>query len=96
MPAAALRGRLLDLGQVARVRHETSPTLRAPVARALELLHRGRAVADVARDVGYSRRRLATLVQAEIGVAPKTWARLARLERGHDAAADQGQDGRHD
>ncbi len=125
VPAAALRGHLLDLGDVdpalrhlpeqlattdpverrahvvrelvrARARHETAPTLRAPVARALELLRRGATVADVARDVGYSRRHLATLLHAEIGVAPKTWARLARLERSHDAVRRQAVRGRLD
>ncbi|NYI47208.1 AraC-like DNA-binding protein [Nocardioides aromaticivorans] len=53
---------------------------RAEVARALALLTAGRRVAEVAHDVGYSRRRLGTLVRAECGLAPKELQRIARLE----------------
>jgi hypothetical protein len=41
------------------------------VGRALAGLTRGERVADVAEEVGYSRRRLGTLVKQETGLAPK-------------------------
>lgn len=53
---------------------------RAEVARALALLTTGARVAEVADDVGYSRRRLGTLVRAECGLAPKEFQRVARLQ----------------
>ena len=56
---------------------------RAEVGRALALLTRGTRVADVAQDVGYSRRRLSTLVREEVGVSPKQFQRLARFHHGH-------------
>lgn len=54
---------------------------RAEVGHALARLTRGARVADVAEEVGYSRRRLSTLVRDECGVTPKEYQRLARLER---------------
>lgn len=53
---------------------------RSEVARALALLTAGARVAEAAQDVGYSRRRLGTLVRAECGLAPKEFQRVARLE----------------
>ncbi|MFC5730963.1 MULTISPECIES: helix-turn-helix domain-containing protein [Nocardioides] len=53
---------------------------RAEVGRALGRLTRGARVADVADEVGYSRRRLTSLVRAECGLAPKDWQRIARFE----------------
>ncbi|HWJ11310.1 MAG TPA: AraC family transcriptional regulator [Nocardioides sp.] len=53
---------------------------RPEVARALTLLAAGRRVAEVADDVGFSRRRLGTLVRSECGLAPKEYQRIARLE----------------
>ncbi len=53
---------------------------RAEVARALALLAVGARVAEVADDVGYSRRRLGTLVRAECGLAPKEFQRVARVQ----------------
>ena len=53
---------------------------RAEVAHALALLTSGTAVAAVADEVGYSRRRLSTLVQGECGLAPKAFQRVARFE----------------
>lgn len=112
VPAAALAGQLLDLGDVdpaltdlpsrladatswpsrlaildhslrrALARHQ-APAPRAEVGRALALLTRGGRVADVAADVGYSRRRLGTLVRDEVGVSPKEFQRLARFHAGH-------------
>jgi AraC-like DNA-binding protein len=52
----------------------------AEVARALALLTAGRRVTEVAEDVGYSRRRLGTLVRTECGLAPKEYQRVARFE----------------
>ncbi|MDX6374718.1 MAG: hypothetical protein QOD98_3706, partial [Nocardioidaceae bacterium] len=53
---------------------------RSEVGRALAGLTRGERVADVAEDVGYSRRRLGTLVKQETGLAPKEYQRVARFE----------------
>jgi AraC-like DNA-binding protein len=72
---------------------------RAEVARALAGLTRGERVEAVAAEVGYSRRRLSTLVRQETGLAPKEYQRVARFEAsraviGHrplaDVAADCG------
>ena len=41
-------------------------------------------ITELAREVGWSRRHLAELFRAEIGVAPKTAARLIRFERACD------------
>lgn len=49
-------------------RHE-APGPRPEVGRALALLTRGASVSAVADQVGYSRRRLSTLVREEVGVA---------------------------
>lgn len=56
---------------------------RAEVGHAFRCLAAGMAVADVADEVGYSRRHLTALVRAEAGVSPKIYARLARFERSH-------------
>jgi AraC-like DNA-binding protein len=53
---------------------------RAEVGRALAALTRGDKVAAVADEVGYSRRRLSTLVRQETGLAPKEYQRVARFE----------------
>ena len=50
----------------------------------MALLTRGVPVAAAADDVGYSRRRLSTLVRDEVGLTPKTYQRLARFSRAHD------------
>lgn len=57
------------------------PAARAEVGRALARLTRGARVADVASDVGYSRRRLQDLVRAECGLTPKDFQRVARFAR---------------
>jgi len=63
----------------------------APVVRAWRLLVEsgGRApIRDVAAAVGYSDRRLATLFRTEIGLTPKTAARVIRFDRArHDLQA---------
>lgn len=56
---------------------------RPEVGRALAMLTRGVSVADVADDVGYSRRRLHTLVRDEVGVPPKVYQRLSRFAGAH-------------
>jgi AraC-like DNA-binding protein len=53
---------------------------RAEVGRALAGLTRGETVAAVADEVGYSRRRLSTLVKQECGLGPKEYQRVARFE----------------
>ena len=53
---------------------------RAEVGRALAGLTRGERVGEVADEVGYSRRRLGTLVREETGLAPKEYQRVARFE----------------
>ena len=53
---------------------------RAEVGRALAGLTRGERVGEVADEVGYSRRRLTTLVRLETGLAPKEYQRVARFE----------------
>ena len=68
---------------VALHRHD-APGPRAEVGRALALLTRGARVAAVAAEVGYSRRRLSTLVRDEVGVTPQDFHRLGRFERSHD------------
>lgn len=52
----------------------------AEVGRALACLTRGHSVAEVADEVGYSRRRLSTLVKEECGLGPKEYQRVARFE----------------
>jgi AraC-like DNA-binding protein len=66
----------------ALARREPSP-LRPEVGRAMALLTRGAPVADAAEEVGYSRRRLSTLVRDEVGVTPKDYQRLARFATAH-------------
>ena len=64
---------------VALARHgATAP--RAEVGRALARLTGGRSVSEVAQEVGYSRRRLTTLVRAETGLGSKEYQRVARFE----------------
>ena len=54
--------------------------VRDEVGRALARLTRGARVGEVAVEVGYSRRRLSTLVRDECGVTPKEYQRLARFQ----------------
>lgn len=61
---------------------------RTEIGWALDRLTRGDAVGDVAAEVGFSRRRLSTLVRDETGVSPKQWSRLARFERSKDLIVD--------
>ena len=58
-----------------------APEPRAEVGRALARLTRGATVQTVADEVGYSRRRLSTVVREECGVTPKEYQRIARFSR---------------
>ena len=87
--AAATPDRLLVVGAGparALARHDGAAP-RREVGRALAGLTRGARVHDVAAEVGYSRRRLGTLVREECGVAPKEFQRIARFERSRDVLA---------
>jgi len=54
---------------------------RPEIGRALARLTRGVGVAEVADEVGYSRRHLGSLLRAEVGLTPKEYQRVARFER---------------
>jgi AraC-like DNA-binding protein len=72
----------------ALARHgEAAP--RAEVGRALAGLTRGKRVAAVAEEVGYSRRRLGTLVKQETGLGPKDYQRVARFQASRAAMGRQ-------
>ncbi|WP_209020832.1 AraC family transcriptional regulator [Nocardioides sp. 1609] len=73
---------------IAALSRHDAPAPRAEVGRALARLTRGARVADVAEDVGYSRRHLGDLVRAECGVSPQEYRRLARFERSHALVRD--------
>jgi AraC-like DNA-binding protein len=60
---------------------------RREVAWAWGELGRGRRVDDVAADIGWSRRHLGAQFSAEIGLAPKQFARLRRFERSRSSIA---------
>ncbi|XBB68829.1 helix-turn-helix domain-containing protein [Nocardioides sp. WV_118_6] len=79
-PTWAARVALVDRTLATLAARAGDPAPRAEVARALGLLTSGVRVTDVAGDVGYSRRRLTSLVQAECGLAPKAFQRVARFE----------------
>jgi AraC-like DNA-binding protein len=69
------------------------PGPRAEVGRALARLSRGTPVAEVADDVGYSRRHLRNLVVAETGLSPKAYQRVARFETSRDHVLAAARDG---
>jgi len=77
-PEAGLRVVSESLTEALARNGEAAP--RAEVGRALAGLTRGERVSDVADEVGYSRRRLTTLVREETGLAPKEYQRVARFE----------------
>jgi len=66
------------LGSALRRADATGP--RAEVGEALARLTRGTGVAEVADEVGYSRRHLGNLLRAEVGLTPKEYQRVARFE----------------
>jgi AraC-like DNA-binding protein len=51
-------------------------------------------VGEVAAEVGYSRRRLSSVVRAECGVTPKEWQRIARFSASRARLARQAGRGR--
>ena len=58
--------------------------VRPQVQRAARMIRAGRGVvriADVAEEIGWSRRHLTDLFRREIGLGPKTMARVVRFER---------------
>lgn len=63
---------------------DAAAATRSEVGRALALLTRGAGVQESADEVGYGRRHLGALVRSETGLAPRTFARVARLERAQD------------
>ena len=67
------------LGEALRRNDPTDP--RAEIGQALARLTRGAGVAEVADEVGYSRRHLGGLLRAEVGLTPKEYQRVARFER---------------
>ena len=82
-PTWGARLGVLERDLVEAVRRHEGHVLRPEVGRAMALLTRGVPVAATADDVGYSRRRLTTLVRHEVGVSPKTYQRLARFADAH-------------
>lgn len=83
LPSWAARVGLVDRTLAAMAACHGDLTAQAEVAHALRLLTRGVQVATVADEVGYSRRRLGSLVRAECGLAPKAFQRVARFESAH-------------
>ncbi|HEV2796360.1 MAG TPA: AraC family transcriptional regulator [Nocardioides sp.] len=84
------------LRRARRVRQAREPAApSAEVREAWRLLthRRDLAVDDVARAVGYSRRRLTELVSAEVGHGPKTVQRLARFDAARRAVGAAAADG---
>jgi AraC-like DNA-binding protein len=71
---------LVETALLAALADRDAPGPRAEVGYALARLTRGSSVQDVADEVGYSRRRLATLVKEECGLGPKEYQRVARFE----------------
>ena len=82
------------LREVARSRGADRTAARPEVARALARLTRGDAVSAVADDVGFSRRRLTSLVASETGLAAKEWQRVARFARSRDLLVAAARTGR--
>lgn len=64
-----------------------APGVRGEVGHALAALTRGARVQEVADEVGFSRRRLSTLVRGECGLAPKEFQRIARFRASRQALA---------
>lgn len=59
------------------------PGPRAEIGRALARLTQGLPVADVADEVSWSRRHLASQFRAELGLSPKAYQRVARFQTAH-------------
>jgi AraC-like DNA-binding protein len=78
------RNHLVQHALVAALARHDAPGPRAEVGRALARLTTGAPVAEVADDVGYSRRHLGNLVRAETGLSPKEYQRVARFQGSRD------------
>lgn len=85
VPTWAARVALVDRALAALAARAGDRGPQAEVAHALALLTAGTRVEAAAAEVGYSRRRLGTLVRAECGLTPKAYQRVARLERARGA-----------
>ncbi len=71
----------LDAVLAARLRPQSAPPeLRWACGRIVGQAGRAR-IADLARDIGWSRRHLGERFGAELGISPKTLARIVRFER---------------
>lgn len=68
-----------------RTRHEPSPAIAAAVGRLWRSAGAAR-ISDIASDIGWSRKHLARRFHNEIGVSPKTLARLLRFHRACELA----------
>lgn len=83
LPNDAARVRCVDQALQGRLARARSPAARSyPVNHALRLLtasNGGLRLAEVARAAGVGERRLQQLFRAEVGLSPRTWARLLRL-----------------
>lgn len=79
-PSWERRQRLLERGLLDALARHGEARPRAEVGRALAQLTRGRPVHEVATEVGFSRRRLSTLVRDECGLSPKQYQRIARFQ----------------
>ena len=75
------RTALVERALVAELARRGAPAARAEVGTALARLTRGATVQDVADEVGFSRRHLATLVRRECGLTPQEVRRVGRFER---------------
>jgi AraC-like DNA-binding protein len=75
------RERVVEDALLRQLARDDAHEPRAEVGRALARLTRGATVQDVADDVGYSRRHLATLVRRECGLTPQEVRRVGRFER---------------
>lgn len=80
-PTWTQRVALVDRALAAALTAAGDRPVRAEVGRALARLTSGARVTAVADEVGYSRRRLSTLVRGECGLTPKELQRVARFER---------------
>ena len=76
----ATRVALLDAALVRRLRQ--APTLGRQQAQALELLRMrpDQDIAEIAREIGWSRKHLADRVQDAVGVGPRSFRRLLRFQ----------------